>query len=201
MNINYNFYHWGPFLYKTRLTDESIEKVLSFCKKKKSLDFRRALVGHIEEEYKLNVKEIFPMLAPYLNSYVQALYEQRGIVPNKYIKMTSVWVNYMKQGEFNPPHTHSGDLSCVLYLQIPKDMDKNKMGHVAKSPAPGAICFSYGELLKDNIYNHDFFPEKGDFFIFPAWLKHYVFPFKSDEERISLSANFKEIKRKEKNEK
>ena len=26
-------------------------------------------------------------------------------------------------------------------------------------------------------------------FIFPAWLKHYVAPFKSDVERISVSGN------------
>ena len=33
------------------------------------------------------------------------------------------------------------------------------------------------------------FPEVGDLFIFPAWLKHYVAPFKADVERISVSGN------------
>tara|TARA_R110000803_G_scaffold122731_1_gene190722 strand:- start:44 stop:643 length:600 start_codon:yes stop_codon:yes gene_type:complete len=198
MNIDYNFYYWGPFLYKTTLPDETIQKILSFCKKKKSLNYRKNLAGHIKEEYRLNVKEIFPILAPYLNSYVQALYEQRGKIINKNIKMAGIWVNYMKQGEFNPPHTHHDDLSCALYLQIPNDMNKNKIGHIANSTPPGSINFTYGEDLKNNFFEHNFFPEKGDFFIFPAWLKHYVFPFRSNEERISVSANFKYINKKEK---
>ena len=33
------------------------------------------------------------------------------------------------------------------------------------------------------------FPEVGDMYIFPAWLKHYVSPFKSDCTRISVSGN------------
>ena len=33
------------------------------------------------------------------------------------------------------------------------------------------------------------FPETRDMFIFPAWLKHYVSPFKSDCTRISVSGN------------
>jgi len=196
MNINYTFYHWGPFLYKTKLPDESIEKILSFCKRDILLDSRKKLAGHIEEEYLLNTDDLFTILAPYINSYVIALNEQRGVVINKNIKMTSAWVNYMKQGEFNPPHTHTGDLSCVLYLNIPDDMDKNKINHVANSSAPGSIEFKYGEKLKYILRNHTFFPEKGDFYIFPSWLQHCVFPFKSEEERISVSANFVEIDKK-----
>ena len=34
-----------------------------------------------------------------------------------------------------------------------------------------------------------YFPEEGDMFIFPAWLKHWVSPFKSDCVRISVSGN------------
>ena len=34
-----------------------------------------------------------------------------------------------------------------------------------------------------------FFPEEGDMFIFPAWLKHWVAPFKSKCTRISVSGN------------
>ena len=40
--------------------------------------------------------------------------------------------------------------------------------------------------------SHSFFPEEGDMFIFPAWLKHWVYPFKSDCERISVSGNVKD---------
>ena len=32
-------------------------------------------------------------------------------------------------------------------------------------------------------------PEENDMFIFPAWLKHYVAPYKSKVTRISVSGN------------
>ena len=34
-----------------------------------------------------------------------------------------------------------------------------------------------------------FMPEENDMFIFPAWLKHYVAPYKSNVTRISVSGN------------
>ena len=33
------------------------------------------------------------------------------------------------------------------------------------------------------------FPEQGEMFMFPAWLKHWVSPFQSDCTRISVSGN------------
>jgi uncharacterized protein (TIGR02466 family) len=193
MNNEYNFYYWGPFLFKMKMSPEEIQKILSFCKKDKKLDFRQELAGHISNEYLLNNENVFPILLPYLKIYLEARHKHMNISFKGTVKMEKAWVNYMKEGEFNPPHVHIGDLSCVLYLQIPKDMNKNK-NYVATSEAPGSIQFIYGENLKNNLSSQTFFPETGDLFIFPAWLRHYVFPFKSDEERISLSANFWEIK-------
>ena len=42
---------------------------------------------------------------------------------------------------------------------------------------------------KNTITNNSFFPEEGEMFIFPAWLKHWVYPYKSDATRISVSGN------------
>ena len=191
--MNYNFYYWGPFLFKVQISYEEVQKILSYCKKDKKLDFRQQLAGHINDEYLLNNEDILPILLPYLEIYLKARHEHMNISFNGTIKMDKAWVNYMKEGEFNPPHVHAGDLSCVLYLNITEDMIKNKENHVANSPAPGSVEFRYGENLKNNIYLQNFFPEVGDFYIFPSWLQHYVFPFKSKGERISLSANFYEI--------
>ncbi len=35
-----------------------------------------------------------------------------------------------------------------------------------------------------------FMPEENDCFVFPAWLKHWVAPYKSNCTRISVSGNF-----------
>ena len=41
--------------------------------------------------------------------------------------------------------------------------------------------------FSNNCFRH--LPEVGDLFIFPAWLIHHVYAFKSDVERISVSGN------------
>ena len=53
----------------------------------------------------------------------------------------------------------------------------------------GGLTFIYGEGPRSYISHHSFVPEEGDMFIFPATLKHWVFPFKSDCVRISVSGN------------
>ena len=58
-----------------------------------------------------------------------------------------------------------------------------------KSSGPGGISFIYGEGNRQAITYQAHFPAEKDLFIFPAWLKHYVAPFKSDVERISVSGN------------
>ena len=61
--------------------------------------------------------------------------------------------------------------------------------YIGKSCGPGGIQFIYGNGPRDCITYMSFFPEENDMFIFPAWLKHYVAPYKSECTRISVSGN------------
>ena len=98
----------------------------------------------------------------------------------------------MKSGESNPPHIHTNcQLSTVLYLQIPSGLKKENKEYKGKSAGPGSVVFTYGESRDYVVDEKSFLPVKGDFFVFPYNLKHYVSPFKSKGERISVSANFK----------
>ncbi len=103
--------------------------------------------------------------------------------------ISALWINNQKQFDFNPPHDHDGALSFVIYLQIPDELKKENDAYVGKSGGPGGIQFLYGEGTRDAITYQAQFPEEGDMYIFPAWLKHYVSPFKSDCTRISVSGN------------
>ena len=58
-----------------------------------------------------------------------------------------------------------------------------------RSCGPGGIQFLYGEGPRDAVTYMSYFPVERDMFIFPAWLKHWVSPFKSDCTRISVSGN------------
>ena len=103
--------------------------------------------------------------------------------------LTALWINYQKQYEFNPPHDHDGKLSFVTYLQIPDELKEEHKNYTGKSCGPGGIQFVYGDGPRECITYQSFFPEEGDMYIFPAWLKHWVAPFKSDCTRISVSGN------------
>ena len=100
-----------------------------------------------------------------------------------------MWINYQKPNDYNPPHDHDGKLSFVTYLQIPKELKKENKKYTGKSCGPGGIQFLYGNGPRDCITYMSFMPEENDMFIFPAWLKHYVAPYKSNVTRISVSGN------------
>ena len=109
--------------------------------------------------------------------------------------MESAWVNYMVKNEINPLHTHSKDLSFVLFIKVPKNLKKEVEETVSSDSKPGSVNFVND--LKDNkfyISANNFIPEVGNLFIFPASLHHYVNSFKSNGERISVSGNL-EIKK------
>ena len=106
--------------------------------------------------------------------------------------MTMAWANFMKAGEFNPPHTHGNcDFSSVLFIKIPEALKEEHKKFRGNGGGPGAITFTYGETHPYAIAGKGFFPQEGDLYIFPATLTHFVSPFLSLEERISLSANFR----------
>jgi len=188
--INYSYYHWGPFLYKTCLKQEELNKLEKICSKK-SQDYRENLAGLIKHEYAINVKKLFAIIAPYIESYVEGYMNYSARPIGKNIELISAWVNYMTKFESNPMHTHDEDLSFVIYTKVPKELKKecNESKGTAK---PGAIHFV--QILNDDknlINSHIFIPEVGDFFIFPACLNHYVNSFKCKGERISVSGNLR----------
>ena len=134
---------------------------------------------------------MIPILSQYLGVYDQA-YQQWTQKPYdkkpEYI-MSALWINYQKANEFNPPHDHDGKLSFVIYLQIPEELKKENAEYKGKSCGPGGIQFLYGNGPRECITYMSYFPEELDMFIFPAWLKHWVSPYKADCVRISVSGN------------
>lgn len=187
--INYNFFHWGPFLYKTTLTENELEDIKNLCVKDPKKTYEKNLAGLIKHEYELDEKKIFSIIKPYLISYSQA-YLDYGIEPlgNK-IEIKAAWVNYMTKFESNPLHQHKGDLSFIIYTDIPEKL-KEEAENCNANTKPGCIYFiNKLEYEKYCINKHTFIPEVGDFFIFPGCLNHGVNHFQSEGERVSISGN------------
>ena len=193
----YKFYNWGPFVIETTAEPEFIDILLEKGNesREKNLDHRKALAGMIDNEYYYEDYESWfvPKFTPYINLYVDALVSNwlpdRKIGKSWYAK--SLWINYQKANEYNSPHNHTGDLSFVIYLQIPDAIKKEH--EMAKgqrnNSGPGAINFDFGVQLPCSVNHVNKFPQVGDIFIFPGWLYHHVHAFKSDVERISVSGN------------
>ena len=192
--IPISIFNWGPCVVKLKIKDE-FKKLLLDEAKNNTLDYRNKLAGILDHETGYNDKskaKILPMLSSYLGVYDQAY---QRYVNKPYEKMpeyvlSALWINHQKPNEFNPPHDHDGALSFVIYLDIPEALKKEHAEYKGKSCGPGGIQFIYGNGPRDAITYMSFMPEEGDMYIFPAWLKHWVAPYKSDCTRISVSGNF-----------
>jgi hypothetical protein len=171
-------------------------------------DYRDRLAGCLSEEYsyegaltqeEMNIieDELTTLAAAYTSSAHQAGKIKKRLVRHKteIIMQKPLWVNYMKAGEWNPSHNHTGDISCVTYLKVPKEINEEneKAEHtkVSNTPSAGRIEFQFGNVgMRYSSGGYIRTPEERKIFFFPAALSHMVYPFKSDTERVSMSVNF-----------
>ena len=114
-----------------------------------------------------------------------------GYNPDKegQLKLDSLWVNFSNKHDFTPPHTHTGALSFVIFLQVPERIFTVQAD--CNSKRAGEICFQHGQpLCQLNGGEFAVKPYNGLMFMFPAQLTHYVPPFYTDDERVSVSGNY-----------
>ena len=192
--IPINIFNWGPCVIRVKVK-EDFRKLLLDEGKKSTEDYTTKLAGILDKEVGYSdesKKKILPMLSQYIGVYDQAY---QKFVNKPYDKtpeyvLSALWINYQRPNDFNPPHDHDGKLSFVIYLDIPDKLKEDQSVYKGKSCGRGGIQFIYGNGPRDAITYMSFFPQAGDMFIFPAWLKHWVAPYKGDCTRISVSGNF-----------
>ena len=194
--VQYGVFQWGPCIMHIRIS-EDFHKLLmkeATASRKKELDFREKLAGIIKEEYNfINKEQFVPWISQCLGIYDEAFQKFRNIRYRpedkpKYL-LSAMWVNYMKKNEYNPPHDHGDDLSFVIFLDVPEELQKETKNFIGNSGGPGSLGFLYGEGNRQAVTYQAVKPENRDMFIFPAWVKHYVAPFYSDVTRISVAGN------------
>jgi hypothetical protein len=121
---------------------------------------------------------IYDTVVDLIEVYVKKYYKESKSY--KYIP-TDCWYVVMKSGDFHKLHAHNnpyshnsiGQLSGSIYLDIPENL-----------PYPQGVI----EWVSDD-YSRMSSPETGDAIVWPAWLKHTVYPFRKNEERIMISFN------------
>jgi ribosomal protein S8 len=190
MNDN-NFYYWGPLLFRIKLDPEHLKASLKLCSKESS-KVNEKLAGVIKHQHYISSHKYHQIIDPYLDTFRRVYIQWYGKPLIKTISFVETWVNFMKPGEFNPPHIHSNcDFSSVLFVQIPEKLREENKKFTGTGAGPGSISFTYGESQKHSISHMGILPEEGDLFIFPGTLTHFVSPFMCNEERISISSNFR----------
>ena len=197
--------YWGILLLKLKIGKPFVDKLLKEGNKsrEKNLDASDTLAGVIKGQfyYKYDYEKWF---LPRFNEKILSVYEEKlkdfqpepltnkGAIkfPLKVVE-NSLWINYQRCKEYNPPHKHDGDLSFVIYLQVPKGIVEEDLKEQGKSKKtyPGRINFFSGTNMPFSINSYSELPEVGDVFIFPSYLMHFVNPFESEGERISVAGN------------
>ena len=192
--VTYNVLNWGPCVVQLKVSDDFKNKLITGAEesKKEKLNYQDKLAGIIKEEYHYKkVENYLPEIAQCLGVYDVAFqkWKNENYKQKPEYLVTTMWVNFMKRHEYNPPHDHADQLSFVIFLKVPEEITKEQLDFVGKSGGPGSLSFLYGEGNRQAITYQSIHPKEGDMFIFPAWLKHYVAPFYSDVTRISVSGN------------
>lgn len=165
-----------------RMNDE-VEKISRNRRLEKKYNYSKKLVGHVSKEIELSKNFINKNLKKVISSSVKNFIKKTCGKNTSKIKIKNLWVVSQYSSEFNPVHYHSGHISGVGYLKLPKNFSTKK------NKVFGSIDFINGNkmFLSESIHNH--VPKVGDVILFPNYLMHTAYPSKSNQERRSFSFN------------
>ena len=165
--------------------NNEVDNILKDKFKIKKSDYSKKLVGEVKQELQLSKNFINKHLIKFLKKNVKSFIKKTSQKNINDIKLKNFWVVRQFKNEYNPIHYHSGSISGVGYLKMPKNFIKSKK----KSKTNGTIDFIHGSrsFLNKSIFNHK--PKVGDMIIFPNYLMHTAYPFNVDGERRSFSFN------------
>jgi len=108
------------------------------------------------------------------------------------LQIMAGWFVRQFENEYNPLHMHTGcTISCAGYLKLPEGIEKEwEEDYKDHHPSHGHIQFAHGTDTHYSFSNFMAKPRVGDFYIFPSYMFHCVYPFKTPGERRSFSMNF-----------
>jgi hypothetical protein len=164
--------------------------------------YNSLLVGSIQHEYLLE-RSCDALMAP-VQAMADAYMAEFGADPVNFAMRDpfggapDVWVNFQQKGEDNPPHQHRGDLSFVLWVQVPFEIQAER----ARLPENSMATFaaSFGMLIPDHYSRGGIATVslpvdrtwEGRMILFSSDTFHYVTPFHtSDAYRISVAGNIR----------
>ena len=196
------FRPFGPPIAKIKIPEKILTELNNYIdqiiideEKSKNLDWGEKLIGDVTQELKLEldfIKKIgwLDFLSKCSTKYVEMITKHQV----KQFVLLESWIVRQFENEYNPIHYHGGHISGAGFLKLPKSFGNftQKNEKKEKLYQGGTLNLVHGQksFLSNSIFT--IIPEVGDFYFFPHYLMHTVYPFKGkSEERRSISFNAK----------
>ena len=187
---------FGPSIAKVKIPDkiikslnDHVDKIRNNEKLSEKFDAGKTLIGNVKQEIFLS-KEIIEesgWLSFLTNSTRAWIKFCLGKNITKF-NINSSWVVSQFSNEYNPIHWHNGHISGAGFLKLPTTFGKTFQKE--KKNLNGKLVLIHGSRSFMSDSKYEIIPEVGDFYIFPHYLMHAVYPFKdTNEERRSISFN------------
>ena len=195
-DISYDIYQpFGPSILKVKMPQAYVnllnveaDRILYDKKLSKKYDWSHNLAGNVKKEIAIDHNKIkgFPdFLVTMSDQYLTKVLPEW--TTNAKVSFR-VWVVSQYAGDFNPVHIHDANLSGVAFLKVPSGF---KEEYEKEDHHPTAGCLEFLGSIPNHFARHSYVvkPEVGDFYLFPSWLAHQVYPFRCEGERRSMSFN------------
>jgi len=195
---------FGPSVAEFIVKDEFVNDLNEYCKivlneegRAEKLDVGGELAGQVKQEFEVdqnffNLKinnYLTDMIKNYLWKSIEKQNETFKDFKNKVkIIYKNKWIVRQFENEYNPLHFHSGSVSGVCYILLPKNFGGKSQNQKKNNPN-GCIALSHGSAQFNSPAVKLITPEIGKFVFFPNYLLHTVYPFKGAGERRSFSFN------------
>ena len=188
---------FGPSIVKLEIPEDIIikmneytEDVIKDDNKLKDLNHGNKLVGNVHQEILLDIEFMKKIKwAEFLGNACKEWIYRENHKQLKKFELIKSWIVRQFKNEYNPLHWHTGHISGVGYLKVPKYLgstiqeNKNINGNGKLELVDGSK-----KLFCKPIYTVT--PKVGEFYLFPNYMMHTVYPFSdTDEERRSVSFN------------
>ena len=187
---------FGPSVAKITLNQNIIESMNDYVeksiinkKKSQSLDHGDQLAGKVSQEFLLEDEFMIKIKwAELLGATVQKWIQLETGKKIKNFTIIKSWIVRQFKGEYNPVHYHSGDISGVGYLKVPTTMGETAQKNKINENGQLVLIHGSKQFLSNSTIQIK--PKVGDFYFFPNYLMHTVYPFSdTDDERRSVSFN------------
>ena len=190
---------FGPSIVKVQLPLEIISQMNDYAdtvikdqNKSTELDYGKKLVGNVQQEISLEVEFMKKIKwAEFLAKAVEMWVAKELGKKLSQFNIINSWIVRQFKHQYNPVHWHDGHISGVGYLKVPKNLgstvQKNKNNN---DNGKLELIDGTKRLFSRPLYRVT--PKVGDFYLFPNYMMHAVYPFAdTNEERRSVSFNAK----------